>query len=53
MTLDGEIIQVDHTDKFAHRRSPQVGNWPEAEMWNGRIKEPISGIGYFLFTGDV
>ena len=22
-------------------------------MWDGRIKEPISGIGYFLFTGDI
>ena len=41
-------------DPFAHRRnSPQVGSWAEAEMWDGRIKEPISGIGYFLFTGDI
>ena len=52
-TTNGNLIELDQSDSLPQRASPRVGGWAEAEMWNGRVKEPLEGIGNFIFTGDV
>ena len=53
ITNGGELVEVNSDDPMPQRGSPRVGGWAEAEMWNGKVKEPLDGVGNFIFTGDV
>ena len=30
-----------------------VGDWADAELWDGQVKEPVNSFSSFLFEGEI